>query len=157
MPIFCVLIIFSAITASAEIYSWTDEKGVKHYSTNRPEHSEDVKTSDEIRHNAQEAKAREQEHEKWMNQKNRGEKIRTLKTTRRTKVGQNDEDQSEVNSVNTNQKKTKKTVVYVKSSRYIHKHIKYVKRESPPKVRTAAKRERIKSQKASSSKSSKRK
>lgn len=151
---FCVLIIFSAITASAEIYSWTDEKGVKHYSTIHPEHSEGIKTSDEIRYNAQEDKAREREHERWMNQKNRNEKIRTLKTTGRSKGWQNDEDQSEASSVNINQKKTKKTFIDVRSYRYSHKHIRNVKIESSPKVRAEAKRERIKSQKISTPKKS---
>jgi chemotaxis protein histidine kinase CheA len=38
-----VLIIFGVSTVSAEIYTWTDEKGVRHYGDSPPEDAEDVK------------------------------------------------------------------------------------------------------------------
>lgn len=160
--IFCVLIIFSSITASAEIYSWTDEKGVKHYSTIHPGHSDDVKTSDEIEYNAEEDQARAEEYEKWMNRKKQEDEINALRTKRTDNVRRYDENPSDAKAEQNESASRKttvtrtvtRTVIYVNSQRHHHKHDKNMKTEKSAKVRTESKKEKIKSQKASTSNSS---
>ena len=52
-----VLIFFCASTLNAEVYIWTDEKGVKHYSDHPPENEEnyEVQTESQIYQHDQEA------------------------------------------------------------------------------------------------------
>jgi type IV secretory pathway VirB10-like protein len=45
-----LLIVFLAVTVRAEIYSWTDEQGTRHFSDNPPQQSADVKVTREIPH-----------------------------------------------------------------------------------------------------------
>jgi len=45
------LLFFGAWALSAEIYSWTDENGVKHYSDHPPEDAKDVKAVSSARQN----------------------------------------------------------------------------------------------------------
>ena len=45
-----LLMILSAFAARAEIYSWTDEQGIRHFSDNPPQYSGDVQVANEIPH-----------------------------------------------------------------------------------------------------------
>ncbi len=45
--IVCILIFFCVSTLNADVYIWTDEKGVKHYSDHPPENVENYEIQKE--------------------------------------------------------------------------------------------------------------
>ena len=55
--IICVLTFFCVATLNAEIFIWTDEKGVKHYSDHPPENVENYEVQKESQTNQQDEEA----------------------------------------------------------------------------------------------------
>ncbi len=84
--IVCILIIFSVATASAEIYSWTDEKGVRHYSTTPPEDAANFRKSDEFQYDPQKDEAQTQEYDEWLNQKKQEEEAEAQEKQKRAEL-----------------------------------------------------------------------
>jgi hypothetical protein len=151
-----ILIIGFSGSAFAEVYSWTDEKGVKHYSTVTPsKDAVNVMQSDEIQYDAEEDAARAQEYKQWMNQKQQEQKINSLKMKKRTKVQISDENQSDAKAdealtdeYKNQQKSEQKVIIYVDKHKNSHKHIKNLKKEEAPKARREVKKAIVKPQKA---------
>ena len=61
-----VLMVLTAFTARAEIYSWTDEQGVRHFSDSPPQHFEDVHVATEIPHDEVANKKHDDAHRQMM-------------------------------------------------------------------------------------------
>ena len=62
----------------AEIYSWTDEKGIRHFSTTPPEDAVNVVRYDEFPHDVQKDTAVAREYEQWLKQIDQKEKNDSL-------------------------------------------------------------------------------
>ncbi len=73
-----MILVFSDSSAFAEIFSWTDEKGVKHYSTTPPDDKDNYRKSSEVPYNAQEDEAQAQAYQQWLDQKQREESEKAL-------------------------------------------------------------------------------
>ncbi len=78
-----IVIVCWATASLAEIYSWTDEKGVRHFSTTPPEEVDNVKKSDEVQYDAKEDEERTKEYEQWLNQKNQEQEAEAQEKKRR--------------------------------------------------------------------------
>ena len=83
--LFMIFIITACWTTAsfAEIYSWTDEQGVKHFSSTPPEEGDNVKQSDEVQYDAKQDEERMKEYEQWLNQKNQEQAAETQEKQQR--------------------------------------------------------------------------
>lgn len=78
-----IIIVCGTSASFAEIYSWTDEKGVKHFSSTPPEEGDNVKQSDEVQYDAKQDEERMKEYEQWLNQKNQEQEAESQEKQRR--------------------------------------------------------------------------
>jgi hypothetical protein len=76
--IILMILAFSGSSAFSEVYSWTDEKGVKHYSSTPPDNKADYRKSSEVPYNAEEDEAQAQVYQQWLDQKRREESEKSL-------------------------------------------------------------------------------
>ncbi len=61
-----LLIVLFVLSARAEIYSWTDEQGVRHFSDSPPQHFADVQVASEIPHDKIADKKHDEAHRQMM-------------------------------------------------------------------------------------------
>lgn len=70
-----VMVLF-AFTARAEIYSWTDEQGVRHFSDRPPQHFADVQVSKETPHDKIAGKKHDDAHRQMMEEVSASQRMR---------------------------------------------------------------------------------
>jgi hypothetical protein len=92
--IILMILVFSGSSAFAEIYSWTDEKGVKHYSSTPPDNQSNYQKSSEVPYNAQEDEAQSQAYQQWLEQKRQEEAEKTLEKQKQTEEKQKEEEKA---------------------------------------------------------------
>lgn len=92
--IILIILAFSGLSAFAEIYSWTDEKGVKHYSSTPPDNKDNYRKSSEVPYNAEEDEAQSQAYQQWLEQKRQEEAEKTLEKKKQTETEQKEEEKA---------------------------------------------------------------
>ena len=86
-----MIVVFWTTASFAEIYSWTDEKGVRHFSTVPPEDAVNVAISAESPHDAQKDMAQAREYEQWLKQIQQKEKSDSSEKKKRSKRRRSEE------------------------------------------------------------------
>ncbi|MBW2515113.1 MAG: DUF4124 domain-containing protein, partial [Deltaproteobacteria bacterium] len=71
-----MVVVLFAFAAQAEIYSWTDEQGVRHFSDRPPQHFADVQVSKETPHDKIANKKHDDAHRKMMEEVSASQRVR---------------------------------------------------------------------------------